>query len=92
MDRGAWWAIAHRVTKSRTQLSDRALTHSLTPTPKCITSESLVCNLNYFFHLISGLLIWVSTVAIFYFNSCVDFKNLVRESNLRNTAIEYSYY
>ena len=23
MDRGAWWAIVHGVTKSRTQLSDR---------------------------------------------------------------------
>ena len=28
MDRGAWWAIAHRVSKSRTQLSDFTFTFS----------------------------------------------------------------
>ena len=27
MDRGAWWAIAHDVTKSQTQLSDRISIH-----------------------------------------------------------------
>ena len=27
MDRGAWWATVHEVTKSRTQLSDLARTH-----------------------------------------------------------------
>ena len=27
MDRGAWWATAHGVTKSQTQLSDLACTH-----------------------------------------------------------------
>ena len=29
MDGGAWWATVHRVTKSRTRLSDFSLTHSL---------------------------------------------------------------
>ena len=47
--------------------------HSLVHSPQPQTSELLVCNLNYFFHLISRLLIWVSTVATFYSNSCVDF-------------------
>ena len=28
MDRGAWWAIGHEVTKSRTRLSDRTPTHT----------------------------------------------------------------
>ena len=28
MDRGAWWAVVHGVTKSQTRLSDEAL-HSL---------------------------------------------------------------
>ena len=28
MDRGAWWAIAHEVTKSRTRLSDRIPAHT----------------------------------------------------------------
>ena len=30
MDRGAWWATAHRVTKNRTQLK-RLSTHASTP-------------------------------------------------------------
>ena len=30
MDRGAWWAKVHRVTKSRTRMSDYTLTHTLT--------------------------------------------------------------
>ena len=34
MDRGAWWAIVHGVTRSQTQLSNTAL-HSK-PIPKCI--------------------------------------------------------
>ena len=29
MDRGAWWATVHGVTKSRTRLSDFTLTHSI---------------------------------------------------------------
>ena len=29
MDRGAWWATAHRVTKSRTQLSNLACMHAV---------------------------------------------------------------
>ena len=28
MDRGAWWAIVHGVTKSRTRLSSHAVCHS----------------------------------------------------------------
>ena len=28
MDRGAWWATAHRVSKGRTRLSDLARTHT----------------------------------------------------------------
>ena len=28
MDRGAWWAVVHRVSKSRTRLSDLAPTHT----------------------------------------------------------------
>ena len=28
IDRGAWWATVHGVTKSWTQLSDRACTHA----------------------------------------------------------------
>ena len=28
MDRGAWWATVHRVTKSQTRLSDLACTHA----------------------------------------------------------------
>ena len=32
MDRGAWWATVHRVSKSRTQLSVRVRTHTHTHT------------------------------------------------------------
>ena len=32
MDRGAWWTIAHRVTKSQTQLSDFHFLSSFLPT------------------------------------------------------------
>ena len=44
MDRGAWWATVHGVTKSRTQLSDFTLTHCV-PGPELVLSyEGLTLN------------------------------------------------
>ena len=43
MDRGAWWAAVHRVTKSQTRLSDFTLTHwrrKWQPTPVFLPGES----------------------------------------------------
>ena len=43
MDRGAWWAAVHGVTRSRTQLSDFTFTHwrrKWQPTPVFLPGES----------------------------------------------------
>ena len=47
MDKGAWWAMAHGVTKSQTQLSTCARTHTHTHvcshTYTCVHTETHVC-------------------------------------------------
>ena len=43
MDRGAWWAMAHGVTKSQTQLSTCARTHTHTHTHTCAHTHTHVC-------------------------------------------------
>ena len=43
MDRGAWWAVVHRVAKSRTRLSNFTFTHwrkKWQPTPVFLPGES----------------------------------------------------
>ena len=55
MDRGAWWATVHGVTKSRTRLND--FTHSLTHSLKKINRE------NYYLRIILkliGFYLWAS--------------------------------
>jgi len=42
MDRGAWWAMAHGVTKSQTQLSTCAHTHTHTHTCTHVCSHTCV--------------------------------------------------
>ena len=41
MDRGAWWAIVHGITKSQTRLSDLTHTHTHTHTHQVINSYGL---------------------------------------------------
>ena len=43
MDRGAWWAPVHGVTKSPTQLSTCACTHTHTRTPLALTVLLFKC-------------------------------------------------
>ena len=65
MDRGAWWAIVHGVTKSRTRLRDFTSLHCNKPAKK---SSEFVCNLPIptfsFPHsqLCSRLRVWSNTV------------------------------
>ena len=42
MDRGAWWAAVHGVTKSRTQLSDFTFTFHFHPLEKEMATHSSV--------------------------------------------------
>ena len=39
MDRGAWWAAVHGITKSQTQLTVSVHTHTHTHTHTCISSK-----------------------------------------------------
>ena len=45
MDRGAWWAAVHRVTKSQTRLSDFTLTKSVWGFPGGSESKPSTCNM-----------------------------------------------
>ena len=45
MDRGAWWAIVHRVAKSRTRLSTHTHTHTHTHTTvQCVAQSNISLN------------------------------------------------
>ena len=42
MDRGAWWATVHRITKSRTRLSNLACTHIFSVHTYCSVYQNFI--------------------------------------------------
>ena len=45
IDRGAWWAMVHRVAKSQTQLKQLSMhTHNLGPRSLCVCPRETLCH------------------------------------------------